>query len=177
MTDLVQHPIYKDYYGTRDGRVFSKKYKTGRVKELKPMRLNTGYYLLGLCHDNKRIQITHHKFIADIFLPNPNNYSELNHKDEDKSNNCADNLEWCSRIYNMRYSAHKFCKFGKFYLIENLKTNEVYEIQNLNKWCRENKVHRVSAYAVMKGKQKQTKGFIIRKQSHDESENYSRECP
>jgi len=44
-----------------------------------------------------------HKLVALLFIPNPNNYSEINHIDENKSNNCADNLEWCTRSYNINY--------------------------------------------------------------------------
>jgi len=156
MSELKQHPIYTDYYGTKNGEVYSKKYKKERIKKIKPMKLNTGYYLLGLTHNKKRYQVTHHKFIADIFVLNPNNYSEINHKDENKNNNCADNLEWCSRKQNMKHSAHKF---SKFFLVENLKTNEIFEIQNLSEWCKVNNVSRGLVYHILHGKSKQTKGF------------------
>jgi hypothetical protein len=42
-----------------------------------------------------------------VFLNNPNGYKEINHKDEDKSNNNADNLEWCERKYNVNYGTGK----------------------------------------------------------------------
>ena len=44
-----------------------------------------------------------HKLIALAFLPNPNNYLEINHKDEDKTNNRVENLEWCDHKYNSNY--------------------------------------------------------------------------
>jgi len=37
------------------------------------------------------------------FIPNPKCYKEINHKDENKLNNNADNLEWCSHKYNMKF--------------------------------------------------------------------------
>ena len=43
------------------------------------------------------------RLVASAFLPNPEKLPEVNHKDEDKSNNSVENLEWCSRIYNIRY--------------------------------------------------------------------------
>jgi hypothetical protein len=46
--------------------------------------------------------------VAKAFIDNPNNLNEINHKDEDKSNNRADNLEWCTKSYNVSYS--KKCK-------------------------------------------------------------------
>ena len=51
---MIQHPIYKDYYATTDGQVYSKKFKSNRIKKIKPFRLNTGYYLLNLMHNKKR---------------------------------------------------------------------------------------------------------------------------
>ena len=44
-----------------------------------------------------------HRLVAESFIPNPNNYKEINHKDENPSNNCVDNLEWCDRSYNINY--------------------------------------------------------------------------
>lgn len=49
----------------------------------------------------KRFMI--HRLVAQAFIPNPNGYTEVNHKDEDKTNNNVDNLEWCTRAYNMAY--------------------------------------------------------------------------
>ncbi len=44
-----------------------------------------------------------HRLVAAAFIPNPNDYKEINHKDECKGNNSADNLEWCSRKHNIHY--------------------------------------------------------------------------
>ena len=44
-----------------------------------------------------------HRLVAKAFVPNPNNYHEVNHIDEDKTNSRFDNLEWCNRLYNVNY--------------------------------------------------------------------------
>jgi len=49
-----------------------------------------------------------HRLVAEAFIPNPNNLPFVNHKDENPSNNCVDNLEWCTNEYNLNYgNAHK----------------------------------------------------------------------
>ena len=44
-----------------------------------------------------------HRIIAQAFIVNPNNYKEINHKDENPSNNSLQNLEWCDKKYNINY--------------------------------------------------------------------------
>lgn len=44
-----------------------------------------------------------HRIVAEAFIHNPDNLPQVNHKDENKLNNRADNLEWCTREYNMEY--------------------------------------------------------------------------
>ena len=61
------------------------------------------YYTVGLYKNKKRKTLLVHRLVAQAFIPNPNNLVEVNHKDENKLNNCVDNLEWCSHIYNMKY--------------------------------------------------------------------------
>lgn len=48
-----------------------------------------------------------HRIVADSFIPNPQNLPEINHKDENKTNNCVNNLEWCDRKYNVNYGTLK----------------------------------------------------------------------
>lgn len=44
-----------------------------------------------------------HRLVAEAFIPNPYNLPEVNHKDENKSNNHVGNLEWCTKLYNVNY--------------------------------------------------------------------------
>jgi hypothetical protein len=53
-----------------------------------------------------------HRLVAEAFLENPNNFEEVNHKDENSLNNCVNNLEWCNRQYNIEYSKNKrICQY------------------------------------------------------------------
>lgn len=63
----------------------------------------TGYVQYVLCHDGKKYWKYAHRLVAEAFIPNPNHYAEINHKDETKSNNYFENLEWCSHSYNNSY--------------------------------------------------------------------------
>ena len=67
---------------------------------LKPQRFPSGYsYVnLGGSHTKKITRI-----VAEAFIPNPHNLPMVNHRDEDKSNNRVENLEWCDLKYNVNY--------------------------------------------------------------------------
>ena len=72
---------------------------------LKPTINNSGYQFVVL-HDKDKNQhmLTLHKAVALTFVPNPNNYPIINHKDENKLNCSPENLEWCTRKYNNAYN-------------------------------------------------------------------------
>lgn len=78
----------------------SRTYK-GEMKSL--TETNQGYLRVSLYKDNKQKTFFVHRLVAMAFLPNPNNYSIINHKDENPLNNNVDNLEWCTQEYNVNY--------------------------------------------------------------------------
>ena len=73
----------------------------------KPLILKTqiykGYEKLRLSKDTKKPIKYIHRLVAEAFIPNPNNYKEVNHIDSNSLNNKVDNLEWCDRKYNIEY--------------------------------------------------------------------------
>ena len=71
------------------------------------MKATNGYLIACLWKHNKQRKIVIHRLVAEAFMPNENNYTDINHKDEDKTNNRIDNLEWCSHKYNMNYGKVK----------------------------------------------------------------------
>ena len=67
-------------------------------------RINTyGYARVTLRDGRTSKEKMIHRLVAEAFLPNPDNYPEVNHKDENPLNNCVENLEWCTHLYNNRY--------------------------------------------------------------------------
>ena len=81
----------------------------GRVKStrnniiLKPMISDKGYYHVDLYNKDNRKSCKVHRLVAQAFIPNPNNYPVINHKDENTINNQVSNLEWCTAQYNHDY--------------------------------------------------------------------------
>lgn len=90
------------------GRVKSLARKTnnqyGKKERLMTQKLDKdGYKRVGLNKNGKQIYYGVHRLVAQAFISNPNNYPQINHKDENKSNNKVDNLEWCDGKYNQNY--------------------------------------------------------------------------
>ena len=80
----------------------------GRVKGisgkiLRPVVRNHGYLAVYLYGKENRKIASVHRIVAEAFLDNPNEYTEVNHKDENKANNEVSNLEWCNHRYNTNY--------------------------------------------------------------------------
>lgn len=91
---------YEGLYAiTEDGNVWSYR----RNKFLKHTLNNSGYYMIDLYKDKKRKKYLIHRLVCETYIPNPDNLPQVNHKDENKQNNCVSNLEWMSRIDNMNY--------------------------------------------------------------------------
>lgn len=73
----------------------------GKIK--KPVKCTNNYLELQASVHGKRKLFLVHRLVAQYFIPNPNNYPEVNHKDENPQNNSVDNLEWCTPKYNCNY--------------------------------------------------------------------------
>lgn len=86
-----------------------------------------------------------HRLVAETFIPNPNNYPCVNHKDENKLNNCIDNLEWCTYSYNNSYN-NCHIRIGKTQKGKS-KTLIEYngETKTIPEWA---KIYNISYYAM-----------------------------
>lgn len=77
---------------------------------LHPHKHTNGYYRINLYINKKRQRFYMHRLIAELFIPNPDNKKEVNHKDGNRENYSIDNLEWCTRSEN---ELHKCRVLGK----------------------------------------------------------------
>lgn len=68
-----------------------------------------------------------HRLVAEAFIPNPNNYPEVNHLDGIKTNNCIDNLEWCTKKQNMEH-ASKNNLVSRLYGADNYRSKKVIQL-------------------------------------------------
>lgn len=91
-----------------NGRIFRKNRITQKWNELKTYQNHKGYLSVSIyVRKGKRMLVKVHRLVALAFIPNPDNLPQVNHKDENKQNNCVSNLEWCDCRYNIRYSLRK----------------------------------------------------------------------
>lgn len=100
MNEWRDIPNYEGLYQVnRIGQI--KSLKTGELRSLQWDR--NGYRNVRLYKDGKYYTEMVHRLVAEAFIPNPLNLPEINHINEVKHDNHVDNLEWCTREYNMNY--------------------------------------------------------------------------
>ena len=149
MSDLSQE-IWKDIKGYEGlyqvsnlGRVrsFRNNHNRKRILILKYAPNKHGYLQICLYKNKNKKTYFIHRLVAEHFIDNPNGYKEINHKDENPSNNQVKNLEWCDRKYNINYgkrsekcskSVSQYDLYGNF--IKSYKSlTEAAETLNINK--------------------------------------------
>ena len=90
-------PNYEGLYKISDlGNVKS----TYSNKILKPSADKYGYVRFSATKNKKQKTLRIHRLVAELFIQNPNNLPQVNHKDGNKENNCKTNLEWCTDSEN-----------------------------------------------------------------------------
>lgn len=151
---------YENYEVSNEGRVRSLNYhRSGEMKVLRLEKTKNGYLQVSLYKDEKPKRFKVHRLVATAFLTNSDNLPYINHKNEDKTDNRVENLEWCTIKYNNSYGTRiqkvsvnntngkkskpvlQFTKDGKF-IREWPSLSEVqrvlgYATSNISKCCKD----------------------------------------
>lgn len=99
LSEMKQVEGFPMYYVTRDGKVyslFSHKFLRSNIQR-------NGYHTVELFNENGSKRVLIHRLVAKAYVPNPNCYPVVNHLDESKDNNNAENLEWTTHRANLMY--------------------------------------------------------------------------
>lgn len=98
-----------------------------------------GYFTATLSKNNQIKKHYIHRLVAEAFISNPNNYPCINHKNEDKTDNRVENLEWCTDKYNANYGLRnqkmtdkKIQKYGKAVIQYDMEGNFIKEYESLS---------------------------------------------
>ena len=103
-TVVIKGEIYDNYKISNLGRLINLNYRrTGKAKLMEPFDNGHGYLQVHLSKNKITKTFLVHRLVSEIFIPNPNNLTEINHIDEDKTNNRVDNLEWKSHKGNCNH--------------------------------------------------------------------------
>lgn len=108
---MIINEIWKDipnyeglYQISNIGNIKTLNYKKTKKEKILKQRLDKyGYKYIKLSKNGKQTYYLIHRLVAQVFVLNPNNLPQINHKDENRTNNVYSNLEWCNCIYNNNY--------------------------------------------------------------------------
>lgn len=112
----IMEEIWKDIEG------YEGLYQVSNMGRVRSLRRNiilksrierNGYESVKLTVNNIPKDYSIHRLVAMAFIPNPDNLPQVNHKDENKTNNCMENLEWCTQEYNQNYGTINIRKSQK----------------------------------------------------------------
>ena len=119
------------------------------------------YMSVILSNNGKYKRFLVHRLVASAFIPNNDNLPCINHKDENKTNNKVENLEWCTHKYNNNYGKNtkKLCKFVIQYDLDN---NFIKEYYSANEASRQTGINTSNICKCCRGERKKTKGFIFK---------------
>jgi len=145
------------YVKTKNGKRLIK----GHI--LKQQPVGEGYLRVHFNVNGQDVYRLVHRIISSCFIPNPDNFPEVNHRNNDKTCNEVNNLEWCSREYNIQYRE----KYGTSatevsgcpMIAVNLSTQEVLHFHSQNEAGHRLGICVQNINMVIRGKRKQAGGY------------------
>lgn len=146
---------------------FDSKYAISNYGKIKNVKTNKylktyinehGYVEVQLCSNYKKKNFRVHRLVALTFIENVNNKPYVNHKDGNKTNNCVNNLEWCTAKENDEHARKNGLKVQNKPIIARSKT-EKYVFESISEAARFLNTNKGSIFRVLKGQRKEHKGF------------------
>lgn len=159
---MKEHPVYKGYIISVNGKVFSCLQRNGRnpaiidyskPKELKYHQDKDGYLCTSIQYLRKSKTVQVHRLVAETYINKFSPCLQVNHIDENKHNNKVANLEWVTPQKN---SEHSKCKH--LWTIKELGSNNVFYIKNINAFCRDKNLNEGNLRKTLNTK-RQHKGY------------------
>lgn len=113
-------------------------------KSLSRCNRGNGYLFVTFGKRGKQHNMDIHRMVASAFIPNPNNYEQVNHKDEIKTNNIATNLEWCTPKYNTNYGTAVERRAAK----TSKRVNQIRDGKRVKAWRSLSEIKRTTNYSI-----------------------------
>lgn len=126
---------------------------------LKQCDNGSGYLRVRFSINGKQIKKSVHRLVAQTFIPNPDNFPDVNHKDCNRTNNNVTNLEFCTASYNIHYREKFGDALGHHVLAISLSTLEVLHFRSQGEASRKLGVNQGNINSVIKGSRKHAGGF------------------
>lgn len=153
-TEMKQIEDFPRYFIDKKGNIYNDK-----GLKLKQQISSSGYLRVSLCNNKiKHKMFLVHRLVAKAFIPNPNCYTQVNHKDYNKQNNNVENLEWVTPLQNLNYSniIEKASK-AKFKRVKCNETGEIFE--SIKDACEKYNLYHSNIVACCNGRRKRTGGY------------------